>query len=95
MLDLTKALRWYFVVETVCRILYHETHMMLINLLDSTFILTYCYYDRNIQHHIRPQFLHAVFGNSGSVARYSIFPCPWTGHPHASKASKSEVDPLG
>lgn len=43
-----KALTWYFIVQTVCSVLYQETYMMLTRLLDSKLFVAYCNHNRNI-----------------------------------------------
>lgn len=55
MLGLAKALTWYFIVQTVCGVLYQETYMMLTGFLDSKLFLAYCDLDRNIQSCIHSQ----------------------------------------
>lgn len=94
-LGLVKALTWYFIVQTVCSILYQDIYMMLTRLLDSKFFVAYCNHNRNIQPCIHSQPLRAVFGYSSFVAYNSIFSRTWPGYIHTSTASKSQVNSLG
>ena len=94
-LGLAKALTWYFIVQTVCSVLYQEIYMMLTSLLDSKLFVAYCNHNRDIQPCIHSQPFRAIFGYPGLVACHSIFSCTWPGYIRTPTASKSQVNSLG